>query len=114
MCPELIAEVADVLTRRPRMRKWINLNVAQRYIKTIRGLAEVVPNPAVVKQETRDVDDDYLVALARDQAADYLVTGHRDLLEWVRAPTTHDRTRYVRETSAERKTYAITPLLGTV
>ena len=31
---------------------------------------------------TRDVDDDYLVALAREHSADFIVTGDKDLLEW--------------------------------
>jgi uncharacterized protein len=82
LCPALIAEVADVLTRRPRMRKWISLDVAERYVATIRALADLVPDPEVVESTTRDVDDDYLVALARQHAADYIVTGDKDLLEW--------------------------------
>ncbi len=47
------------------MRKWIALDVAERYIEALRVLADVVPDPAEVESTTRDVDDDYLVALAR-------------------------------------------------
>lgn len=82
ICPALIAEVEEVLTRRPRMRKWIALDVAERFVETLRVLADVVPDPAEVEATTRDVDDDYLVALAREQGADYIVTGDKDLLEW--------------------------------
>jgi hypothetical protein len=82
LCPALIAEVADVLTQRPRMRKWIDLDVAERYVETLRVLADVVADPAVVEPTTRDVDDDYLVALARQHDADYIVTGDKDLLDW--------------------------------
>jgi len=71
-----------VLTRRPRMRKWIDLDVAERYVETLQVLADVVPDPGIVAAATRDVGDDYLVELARDHAADYIVTGDKDLLEW--------------------------------
>jgi len=82
ICPELIAEVEEVLTQRPRMRKWIALDVAERFVETLRVLADVVPDPAEVEATTRDMDDDYLVALAREHNADYIVTGDKDLLEW--------------------------------
>ncbi len=70
ICPALIAEVEDVLMRRPRMRKWIALDVAERYVGTLQVLVEVVPDPAEVEATTRDVDDDYIVALAREHRAD--------------------------------------------
>ncbi len=82
LCPRLIGEVGDVLTLRPRMRKWIDLDVAERYVDTLRVLGDVFPDPTVVESATRDVDDDYLVALARGHGADYIVTGDKDLLEW--------------------------------
>lgn len=82
LCPTLIAKVADVLTQRPRMRKWIDLDVAERSADTLRALANVVLDPEAVGSMTRDVDDDYLVALARDHAVNYIVTGDKDLLEW--------------------------------
>jgi putative PIN family toxin of toxin-antitoxin system len=82
ICPALIAEVEEVLTRRPRMRKWIARDVAEHFVETVRVLADIVSDPAVVEATTRDVDDDYLVALAREHGADYIVTGDKDLLEW--------------------------------
>jgi len=82
ICHKLIAEVADVLTARPRMRKWIPLEVAERYVQTIQVLADLVENPAAIDATTRDIDDDYLVALARQYGADYIVTGDNDLLDW--------------------------------
>ena len=82
LCAALIAEVTDVLTQRPRMRRWIPLDVAERYVETLRVLADLVPDPAVVESTTRDLDDDYLVALAREHGADYIVTGDKDLLDW--------------------------------
>lgn len=69
ICPALIAEVEDVLTRRPRVRKLIALDVAEHFVETLRVLADVVPDPAEVEATTRDFDDDYLVALARERGA---------------------------------------------
>ncbi len=64
MCPELMAEVTDVLTERPRLRKWIDLTTAHEYIATISTLADLVADPAPIATTTRDPGDDYLVALA--------------------------------------------------
>jgi putative PIN family toxin of toxin-antitoxin system len=82
ICPALIEELEEVLTQRQRMRKWIALDVAEHFVETLRVLADVVPDPVEVEATTRDVDDDYLVALAREHGADHIVTGDKDLLEW--------------------------------
>lgn len=82
ICQELLAEVTDVLTERPRLRKWIDLATAQGYVETISTLADLVADPAPIEATTRDVDDDYLVALAREHSAEFIVTGDKDLLEW--------------------------------
>lgn len=80
-CPALLAEVEDVLGR-PRIQKRADPKSSQRYLTTIRRIADLVPDPTDVEATTRDVDDDYLVALAREHSADYIVTGDKDLLEW--------------------------------
>ena len=53
LCPELIAEVADVLTLRPRPRKWIELATAQDYMATISTLADLVADPAPIEATSR-------------------------------------------------------------
>ena len=82
ICPELLAEVREVLTERPRLRRWIDLDAAEAFVDAIGITADVVADPATTAPITRDADDDYLVALAREHEADYIVTGDRDLLEW--------------------------------
>jgi putative PIN family toxin of toxin-antitoxin system len=82
MCPELLAEVTDVLTERPRLRKWIDLTAAQEYIQTISTLVDLVDDPTPIEATTRDVDDDYHVALAREHGVDFIVTSDKDLIEW--------------------------------
>ncbi len=81
ICPALLAEVEDVLDR-PRLRKRVEPGLAQLYMSTVRRIAEVVADPAPIEAATRDADDDYLVALAREHGVDWIVTGDKDLLEW--------------------------------
>lgn len=77
----LLAEVEDVLTR-PRLSKRIAVDVALAYVRAIRTLADVVEDAVVIESLTRDPDDDYIVALAREHSADVIVSGDKDLLEW--------------------------------
>ena len=44
-------------------------------------LPNQVPDPLEIAVATRDVDDDYLVALAREHDAKWIVTGDDDLLD---------------------------------
>ena len=39
-------------------------------------------DPAEIAVATRDADDDYLIALAREHHAVWIVTGDDDLLDW--------------------------------
>jgi uncharacterized protein len=81
ICPRLLEEVREVLER-PRLRRFISEDSARLYVDTIRAAVDLVPDPVDVAAATRDGDDDYLVALAQTERADYIVTGDSDLLEW--------------------------------
>jgi putative PIN family toxin of toxin-antitoxin system len=82
VCVGVIDELRDVLLTRPRMRRWIDVETAEAYIVSIEELAEVLPDPEPGEAITRDVDDDYIVLLARREQADFIVTGDKDLLDW--------------------------------
>lgn len=82
MCPALLAEVREVLTARPRLRKWISIEIATLFVETIATLVDLADNPVGIDAETRDPDDDYLIALARSNGAELIVSGDKDLLEW--------------------------------
>ena len=82
ICPTLIGEVEDVLTMRPRLRRWIDIDLAREYVDVLRTFDGVVDDPSHSPVTTRDADDDYLVALAREHSADVIVSGDKDLLEW--------------------------------
>ncbi len=53
-----------VLTTRPRLRKWITLENATLFIDTIEAAVDLVADAEEVNTETRDPNDDYLIALA--------------------------------------------------
>jgi putative PIN family toxin of toxin-antitoxin system len=61
ICDRLLGEVRSVLIERPRLRKWISLETAERYITTLTVVADVVPDPASGPALTRDPDDDYAI-----------------------------------------------------
>lgn len=82
MCLELYEEIAEVLLQREKIRKWLSINEAEKYLGTIRALTDLVPNPPFKDVGLRDSADSYLVALARQERCEFIVSGDRDLLEW--------------------------------
>jgi putative PIN family toxin of toxin-antitoxin system len=82
MCPALLDEIREVLTTRPRLRKWVSLETATLFVDTIATLVDLVEDPVGIDAETRDPDDDYLIALARSTDAELIVSGDKDLLRW--------------------------------
>lgn len=77
----VLDEVEDVLAR-PRLAKRVAPEASSAFVAQLRTLADLVVDPSDVRAETRDPDDDYLVALARAHRADVIVSGDKDLLEW--------------------------------
>jgi len=47
MCLELYEEIAEVLLQREKIRKWLTIDEAQKFLDTIRALVDFVPNPHV-------------------------------------------------------------------
>lgn len=82
MCPQLPSEIRDVLTTRPRLRKWISLEHATLVVSTIEILVDLVDDPAEVRPDTRDANDDYLIALSLEHEVAVVISGDNDLLEW--------------------------------
>jgi uncharacterized protein len=81
VCPRLIDEISDVLDR-PRLRNRISADDASEFVAAISALPNQVPDPSEIAVATRDADDDYLVALVRQNEAVWIVTGDDDLLDW--------------------------------
>lgn len=78
--PALLEELRDVL-HRPRLRRWISIELADGFIAGLAQDATSAPDPPNLPGVSPDPDDDYLIALARAVGADYLVSGDSDLLE---------------------------------
>ncbi len=75
----LLDELKDVLTR-SRFRRWVSAEVAAEFITGLAQDALLIDDAASQQLVLADPDDDYLVALARAAAADYLISGDRHLL----------------------------------
>ena len=80
ICDEILSEIRDVLLYRPRLRQWISLDDAKRYVEMLQLRFNFVPNPALIIPLSRDSDDDYILALAQRERADYVISGDKDLL----------------------------------
>ena len=74
----LLDELGAVL-RRPKFRGLIAPEEAVALDDELRRVADVALDPANPEPVTRDPDDDYLVALARVEGADAIVSGDADL-----------------------------------
>jgi uncharacterized protein len=79
-CPMFLDELDEVL-RRDRFRRVIAPDEVDARLSPLRTGATVVEDPADNPPVTADPDDDYLVALARREQADALVSGDRHLTD---------------------------------
>lgn len=77
MCPALIGELRDVLTR-DRFRRWSSTDEAELFVTRVESEAEPWDDPVDVPAVTADPKGDYLVALYRNCNADLLVSGDSD------------------------------------
>lgn len=79
-CPALLAELERVLLR-SKFRPYVTANEVRDYVALLRRLSSVAADPIVIAGLTPDPGDDYLVALARAGAAQFLVSGDSHLTE---------------------------------
>lgn len=82
LCESILAEVTTVLIERDRMRRWISIEDARLYVERLATTVGVRDDPPEGPPLTRDADDDFIIYLAREQNADWIVSGDGDLLEW--------------------------------
>ena len=76
--PQLLNELDEVLKRR-KFRRWISTQTASRYVEALAEATTVIDDPAPLARTSSDSNDDYLLALARAAATDYLVSGDTHL-----------------------------------
>lgn len=75
---ELLEEFVAV-AHRPKLRKYISRDEIEDILETIDEVAEFVYVTSTIS-ECRDPKDNFLLSLAVDGKADYLLTGDKDLL----------------------------------
>ena len=78
LCPDLLEEIREV-TSRPKFAKYFPQDEVASLIEFMQIIGEEF-TPKSQVQLCSDKADDYLLALAIDAKADYLVTGDQDLL----------------------------------
>lgn len=80
--PLLLAELELVL-RHPKLAHYVDERAAREFVDRIRRHATVVDDPVEQPAVTRDRKDDYLVALARSERVEAIISGDRDLADAV-------------------------------
>jgi uncharacterized protein len=80
--PIFSAQLLDELlitTQKPKLQRYFQKDKVDSLIIFLREIGEVIDSQSIVSA-CRDPKDNYLLALAKDSDADFLITGDRDLL----------------------------------
>ncbi len=75
---QLLDEFITV-TQRPKLKKYFRIDKVNELIIFLQEIGEVIEIKSTVSV-CRDPKDNYLLALAKDSKANFLITGDRDLL----------------------------------
>jgi uncharacterized protein len=76
---ELITEIQQTIAK-PRLKKYFATNALEEMLSTFEPFIDLIEVESIVTV-CRDPNDNFLLALAKDGKADYLLTGDKDLLE---------------------------------
>jgi putative PIN family toxin of toxin-antitoxin system len=76
---ELITEIQETITK-PKLKKHFKTNALEEMLSTFEPFIDLIEVESIVTV-CRDSKDNFLLALAKDGKADYLLTGDKDLLE---------------------------------
>lgn len=85
LCPRLVGELTGVLAR-PEFARLVGGENRRRFLAEVVAAGRDASDPADVPAVSRDPDDDYLVALAAGQQAEWIVSGDADLLDILDPP----------------------------
>jgi len=75
---ELIEEFLNVVER-PKLKRHFNLKDVEQLIELFDSYGEIIEVKSKVNR-CRDIKDNFILALAKDSKANYLITGDQDLL----------------------------------
>lgn len=81
MISETVLQELEEVLHRPKLSRRVTPSERDEYLARVRLQADVVHDPGGSEGATRDPDDDYLVALARRERVDAIVSGDKDLVE---------------------------------
>jgi uncharacterized protein len=76
---ELITEIQETI-KKPRLKKYFGSNALEQMLSAFEPYIDLIEVESIVTI-CRDPNDNFLLALAKDGKADYLITGDKDLLE---------------------------------
>ncbi len=79
---ELIEEIQSTIEK-PKLKKYFEANSLEEMLLAFKSFIDVVQVKSKV-HVCRDPNDDFLLALAKDGKANYLITGDKDLLSLTR------------------------------
>ncbi len=75
---ELITEIQETI-KKPRLKKYFGTNAHDEMLLTFEPFIDLIQVESIITV-CRDPKDNFLLALAKDGKADYLLTGDKDLL----------------------------------
>lgn len=75
---ELIEEFLNVVER-PKLKRYFNLKDVEQLVELFDIYGEIIEVQSKVNR-CRDIKDNFILALAKDSKADFLITGDQDLL----------------------------------
>ena len=76
---ELITEIESTITK-PKLKKYFGSNALEEMLSTFEPFIDLTDVESIITI-CRDPKDNFLLALAKDGKADYLLTGDKDLLD---------------------------------
>lgn len=78
ICPRLIDELGRVLAR-DKFRDYLTRTEEDVFVDAIAAISDATPDPEAVPRVSADPNDDYLIALARRESVDGIISGDSDL-----------------------------------
>lgn len=86
----LITEIQETI-KKPRLKKYFKTNALEEMMSTFELFIDLIEVKSIVTV-CRDPKDNFLLALAKDGKADYLLTGDKDLLDLLKFGKTKIKT----------------------
>lgn len=75
---DFIDEILQTITK-PKLKKYFGTNALEKMLFTFDPYIDFIDVKSIIS-DCRDPKDNFLLALAKDSDADYLLTGEKDLL----------------------------------